>query len=116
MPDYLKLANVAVVPSIWNDPFPTTILEAQAIGLPIITTRNGGIPEEVTNENAILLETNESFVENLAKSILYLYQNPEKCDTMSKASSAHSQKYDKERFAKDFFDALDALPDAKQQF
>ena len=45
IPDYLQLADIAVIPSIWNDPFPTTELEAQSMGLPIITTRRGGIPE-----------------------------------------------------------------------
>lgn len=113
MPNYLKIANIAVVPSIWNDPFPTTVLEAQAVGLPIITTMNGGIPEEVTNENAILLQTNESFVENLAQSILFLYQNPNKCKDMSRASIHNSKEFNKERYAKDFFKALDSLIDTK---
>lgn len=106
MPDYLMLSDVAIIPSIWNDPFPTTILEAQAMGLPIITTKNGGIPEEVTKDNAILLETNEHFIESLAESITWLYRNPKECIRMSKASLTNSRKFDKERFAKDFFNAL----------
>ena len=32
MPNYLQMADVAVIPSVWDDPFPTTVLEAQAMG------------------------------------------------------------------------------------
>ena len=109
MPDYLKIADVAVIPSVWNDPFPTTVLEAQAMGLPIITTRRGGIPEEVTENNAILLDTDENFVDNLAAAILDLYQHPEKRKQMSKASLERSKLFDKETYAKNFFAALEEL-------
>lgn len=109
MPDYLRMADVAVIPSVWDDPFPTTVLEAQAMGLPIITTRRGGIPEEVTEENAIMLETNEHFVDNLAAAILDLYQHPEKRKQMSAASIERSKLFDKETYAKNFFAALEGL-------
>ena len=109
MPDYLSFADVAVIPSIWDDPFPTTVLEAQAMGLPIITTRRGGIPEEVTEENAILLETDEHFVENLSNAIINLYQHPEKREAMAKASLERSKLFDKETYAKNFFSAIENL-------
>ena len=107
MPIYLRIADVAVIPSIWNDPFPTTVLEAQAMGLPIITTRRGGIPEEVTEENAILLNTDENFVDNLVAAILDLYHHPEKRKQMSAASLERSKMFDKETYAKNFFAALE---------
>lgn len=109
MPDYLSIADVSVIPSIWDDPFPTTVLEAQAMGLPIITTKRGGIPEEVTKENAILLETDEHFVDNLANAILDLYQHPEKREAMSKASLERSKLFDKETYAKNFFAAIENI-------
>ena len=106
IPNYLKMADLAVIPSIWDDPFPTTVLEAQATGLPIITTRRGGIPEEVTEENAILLETDQQIVDNLASAILDLYNHPEKREQMSLASLERSRLFDKEIYAKNFFDAF----------
>ena len=109
MPDYLSLADASVIPSIWDDPFPTTVLEAQAMGLPIITTKRGGISEEVTKENAILLETDEHFVDNLANAILDLYQHPEKREAMSKASLERSKLFDKETYAKNFFAAIENI-------
>ena len=107
MPNYLSMADVAVIPSVWEDPFPTTVLEAQAMGLPIITTRRGGIPEEVTEENAILLDTDEFFIDNLAKAIFDLYEHPEKRRDMSEASLKRSKLFSKERYAREFFEALE---------
>lgn len=109
MPNYLSMADVAVIPSVWDDPFPTTVLEAQAMGLPIISTRRGGIPEEVTKENAILLDTDEHFVDNLATSILDLYKHPEKRKQMAAASLERAKLFDKETYAKNFFEALEEL-------
>ena len=109
MPAYLQLADVAVIPSIWNDPFPTTELEAQAMGLPIITTRRGGIPEEVSQQNAILLDTDQHLVENLAASILSLYEHPEQRQQMAVASLERSRLFDKTTYAENFFAALEGL-------
>lgn len=109
MPEHLRMADVAIIPSVWDDPFPTTVLEAQAMGLPIITTRRGGIPEEVSEENAILLNTDEQFVNNLAETIQYLYEHPEKRAAMAKASLERSKLFDKETYAKNFFAALESI-------
>lgn len=106
MPDYLAMADVAVIPSVWDDPFPTTVLEAQAMGLPVIATRRGGIPEEVTPETAILLDTDKNLVQNLANAILDLYHHPERRAAMSKAAISHATFFNKERYAKDFFDTI----------
>jgi glycosyltransferase involved in cell wall biosynthesis len=106
MPDYLQLSDVAVIPSIWNDPFPTTVLEAQAMGLPIIATNRGGIPEEVTPQNAILLDTGEHFVDHLAAAILDLYEHPEKRRQMATASLERAKLFDKETYTRNFFNAL----------
>lgn len=109
IPDYLRMADVAVIPSVWDDPFPTTVLEAQAMGLPIITTRRGGIPEEVTEKNAILLDTDEHFVESLAAAILDLYNHPEEREQMAAAGLERAKLFDKETYAKNFFKALEGI-------
>lgn len=109
MANYLQIADIAVIPSIWDDPFPTTELEAQAMGLPIITTVRGGIPEEVSEDNAIMLNTDENFVNNLSCAIVYLYKHPEKRKQMAEASVKRATLFDKETYAKDFFAALENM-------
>ena len=109
MPSYLRLTDVAVLPSTWDEPFGLTMAEAQAMGLPIITTRRGGIPEVVSEKNAIMLDTDEHFIENLANAILDLYKHPEKREAMAEASLERSKLFDKETYAKNFFAALEGL-------
>lgn len=106
IPSYLKMANVAVVPSMWDDPFPTTILEAMAAGTPIIATDSGGI-KEACSECAIILEKS-SIVEGLCNSILQLYNDPSRCIAMSERGLAISKQYAKERYAKEFFDTIES--------
>ena len=107
IPSYLKTADVAVVPSIWDEPFGLTVVEAMAAGLPLITTRSGGIPEIC--EGVATIVERENFVDNLTKAILDLYNHPGKREQMSKASLERSKLFDKETYAKNFFAALEAL-------
>lgn len=109
IPDFLRIADIAVLPSIWEEPFGLTIAEAQAVGLPIITTKCGGIPEVATYQNAILLDTDDNLIANLASAILELYQHPEKRKEMSKKSIERSKLFDKNTYAREFFDAIESL-------
>ena len=112
VPSYLRLANLAVVPSMWDEAFGLTVLEAMAAGLPLITTRSGGIPE-ICEDVACIIER-QGIVNNLTEAIIKLYKHPEKRAQMSAMSVNRAQQFSKEKYAENFFKALDALPDAKQ--
>lgn len=107
IPSYLKAADIAVVPSMWDEPFGLTVVEAMAAGLPLITTRSGGIPEIC--EGVATIVERDNIVENLANAILDLYQHPEKREAMAKASLERSKFFDKETYAKNFFAAIENL-------
>lgn len=47
----------AVLPSVWPDPCPTTVLEAMASGCPVITTAIGGMVDMIVDEESGLLLT-----------------------------------------------------------
>ena len=111
VPSYLKLANLAVVPSMWEEAFGLTVLEAMAAGLPLITTRSGGIPE-ICEGTACIVER-ENIVDNLTKAILNFYNNPEISSKMSDLSIRRAQQFSKEQYAETFFRTLDLLSDAK---
>ena len=107
IPSYLKMADIAVVPSKWEEPFGLTVVEAMAAGLPLITTQSGGIPE-ICTKTAIIVER-ENLVDNLATAIRDLYQHPEKRKALGQARLMRSKYFDKERFAKDFFKAIQTI-------
>lgn len=104
VPSYLKMADIAVLPSMWEEPFGLTIAEAMAAGLPLITTRSGGIPE-ICEGVATIVDRN-NVVDNLTTAILDLYEHPEKRKQMATASLERAKKFDKETYAKNFFKAL----------
>ena len=106
MPAYLKTADIAVIPSMWEEPFGLTVVEAMAAGLPLITTRSGGIPEIVSPDCTIMHDVTPSLPEELASSILNLYSCPEKRELMSKAATKHSQQFNKECYARTFFNSI----------
>lgn len=54
--------DVGIVPSVWWDNGPQTVLEMQASGLPIIGAEAGGIPDFVRHEhNGLLFTGNDRF-------------------------------------------------------
>ena len=105
IPSYLAMCDVAVIPSLWEDPFPTTILEAMATGLPIITTNSGGIAEACEG-CAIIINKNKNIAENLYNSIFKLYRNVEVGKRMTDHCLRQSLKFNKGEYAISFFNSL----------
>ena len=108
VPSYLKTADIGIVPSMWEEPFGLTVVEAMAAGLPLITTRSGGIPEICEGVATIINNDNNTIVADLANAILDLYAHPEKRKQMSEAAIKRSQQFSKERYAHNFFKVLES--------
>lgn len=53
--DLLRDASFLLVPSVWNDNFPRTMLDAFSHHLPVIGSNRGGIPEVVGHEKEGLI-------------------------------------------------------------
>ncbi|NCC54404.1 MAG: glycosyltransferase family 1 protein [Erysipelotrichia bacterium] len=68
MPSYYSGADIAVLPSMWNEPAGLTMIEAMACGVPVITTNSGGIPE-YAGQNSIIIERNEMLIHNISEAI-----------------------------------------------
>lgn len=107
MPNYLQLADIAALPSMWEEPFGLTIVEAMAAGLPLITTKSGGIPEIC--EGVATIVERDGIVNNLVSAIIDLYEHPEKREQMTEASFERAKLFDKETFTKNFFAILENM-------
>ncbi len=104
IPSYLKMCDLAVVPSMWDEPFGLTVVEAMASGLPLVTTSSGGIPE-ICGDIATIVDR-ENIISNLANAIKELYYHPERRLSMAKFLQERSKLFDKEIFASNFFKVL----------
>ncbi len=70
----MHAADIFVFPSIWDEPFAITPLQAMGCGLPVIATRAGGTPEGFTDEEtALLIPANDAPA--LAQALLRLAQD-----------------------------------------
>jgi glycosyltransferase involved in cell wall biosynthesis len=68
-------------------------LEAQASGRPLVTTRHGGIPEFVREDETALVVP-EADPDALAAGILRLLDDDALCQRLAAAGPAHAAHYD----------------------
>ncbi|WP_299410953.1 glycosyltransferase [Acaryochloris sp. IP29b_bin.148] len=85
--EWMKKARLLVVPSVTSDVgdsegLPMVILEAQAMGVPIVASDHGGIPEAIIHGKTGFLVP-EHHCQYLAQHILYLLQNSMLCQEFS---------------------------------
>ena len=55
--ELMKRATVLLVPSLWYEGFPLSVVEALSVGLPVIASDHGGLPEIVPHGACGLLHT-----------------------------------------------------------
>lgn len=102
-----SMADLAVLPSVWNEPLGLTVLECMSVGLPVISTLSGGIPEIILDDCGTLLAVDESLIDNLAQNILDLYHNPELRTQMSGQARKRIENYfSNQIFYEQFINAL----------
>lgn len=104
---YYKLADIAVLPSIWEEPAGLTMIEACAAGIPLITTESGGIPEYLSSDLVFFVDKKGDVTRQLQCEILQLLEN--KQDALKKANKASKyvvSHYSEKIFYNDFTNAL----------
>ena len=72
--DFISQARVFVVPSIWYENCPLSILEAQCLGVPVVTMNNGGMAELVQDGVTGLL-VREPYPEEMAAKLREILEN-----------------------------------------
>ena len=70
---------------------PTVIMEAQALGLPVVSTFHSGIPEIVKNGDTALL-CNEDNIEEMANALEILAENQNKWEKVSNYANKYGLK------------------------
>jgi len=90
---WIGRATLVAVPSVTaadgnSEGLPTVLLEAQAMGTPIVTTRHAGNAEGVIEGRSALL-VDERDVDGLAQAIRYFLENPEAVESFGRAGRTH---------------------------
>ncbi len=99
---YYSIADVAVMPSMFEDPAPLVSIETQATGTPLIATNVGGIKEYTNSPGVILIDKTENLVEDIARNIDYVLNDKKMRIEMGKANRQNAQKYTAEKYYADF--------------
>lgn len=90
--------DVSIVPSIFDDPFPTTVLESMSFGKPVLGTNVGGIPEMIEDcITGYLCKRDDS--DDLAEKIIYMIEHSNELLILGdNAKLAYENKFTEEAF------------------
>jgi len=99
---WYQRADVAVFPSIWDEPLGLVVLEALACGTPVVASKKGGIPLAVKNGyNGFLVRARSH--KEIAKAVNKILENPALRAKMSEnAATLVKERFDWLNIAKQF--------------
>ena len=97
------------MPSIWYENFPYAVLEAFALGKPVVASNIGGMPEMIVHgETGLLVEPGS--VRDLEGAIGYLLENPDRASKMGrKARLRVEREFDGEIHYERIMEIYDSL-------
>ena len=98
MKEIIRKCKFVVIPSVWYENCPYSILETQAIGKAIIGANIGGIPELVeNNKNGYLYNYND--INDLANKMQMLFNDNKLVENFSNSAKIHAHdNYNKEEY------------------
>jgi len=104
-----RSAYVQVVPSIWYENAPSTVLEAYSLGLPVLASKIGGLPEIVGPEaGSSIFEAGD--VDELARQIVSTWNTRESFGERSKmARRVYENKFKPEIHVAEYLNLINDL-------
>ncbi len=105
---YYKIANLAVVPSKWDEPAGLVVLECLKMNLPLITTRVGGIPEYVYGNNYVMCDT-DNLEQNLLVEIINAKHNIDAGNTIGNKKVIENKPYSSEEYYDGFVTMINKI-------
>ena len=110
----MKILDVLILPSVTYEDFPNVVLEAMALGKPVVSTRLAGVPEQINDgETGILVAPNN--FEELAKAITELCDNAELRSHMGLAAiRKFKEKFTAEIAVKNYMNLYESKSEARK--
>lgn len=106
IPFYLRAADICAVPSIFHETCCLSAVEAQAMGIPVIATKIGGIPEYISETGALLIPYDQEYVQQFAQGLKQLIQDEALRRQMSKAAISGRERHSQQRFYEEFVSSI----------
>jgi len=105
--EYIKASNLLVLPSFYEG-LPNVIIEAMAVGTPVIATNIYGIPELIEDGiNGLLVPVKDS--KSITNAIEFIYDNPAIAEIYAEASRKRSQFFSIDRMVKEYEELYSGL-------
>ena len=102
LPNYYVACDISLVPSKCQEAAGNVTIEALACGLPVIATKQGGIPEYADTKGCVLVDCDENLSEHLYKTMEDFIQD-KKLYSQKKANTRNiALKYDKYHYYSNF--------------
>lgn len=116
LPLYYSAADIAVLPSTYEEPFAMAAIEYMASELPVIVTNSGGLPEMVA-DTAIVVNKEENLIDNLKEAMLRLVSSKELCRDLGNRAKERAKLFDSrlycEKLDKIFIDIINEKDNCK---
>ena len=98
--DRMVQSDLLLVPSIWNENSPGVVIQALGLGLPVMASDKGGIPELVQHQvNGLLVEPGN--VAAWKQALAAVIANPALLEPLRLAASADAQRFAKPALAQE---------------
>lgn len=92
VPRLLPMADICVIPSLWQDALPLSVLEPMAIGRAVVATRVGGVPEMIQDGiSGILVPPGDEV--SLAQALADLLRDPSKRHRLGRTAQARVREH-----------------------
>lgn len=104
-----QIADIAVVPSMFEEAFCLAVVEAMASGLPVITTDSGAIPEIVNEKCAFMIKRDEELIQNMTETLDRLSQDKELRIKMGQNGKKIAEKYNEHNYYLEFCKTIEEI-------
>ncbi len=91
-----------------TDNAPVSVIEAMALGMIVLSTDVGGLPNIIDEKNGVLLPPGNA--EIFAEKIAYLLNHPEDCEALSKQANSYAQQYDLPNITLQWKKLMESMP------
>lgn len=101
-----KIAEICVVPSIWQEPCGLVVIEALVSGVPLVCSTTGGSTQLCENTGAVMIDVNDKYIDSLCDAMKDLLDDDAKRDKISSSEIAKREYFEVKRYFDDMADII----------